>query len=151
LKPRAKGEEKPGKAIAKSAGGARWLSKLFKRLRILIALAIILTPIAAAGQALSPKEKTTLEALVSLSAIKPIGEYSALNLEFDYLNQSTALAYYSTSSQLTQRWRFEATETWPVTPRIAIVAQVERDIVSSNLPLYAYNSTSVLIGPQIRF
>jgi len=31
------------------------------------------------------------------------------------------------------------------------VLQVERDIISSNLPLYAYNSTSVLIGPQIRF
>jgi hypothetical protein len=146
------------------------------------------------------------DALVSLSVTKPIGEYSALNLEFDYLDQSTALAFYtnnsyavsgsyqirypapfkihtdplqtsfflgrawsnyaapdpccntsgsssvfSTSSQLTQRWRFGATEIWPVTPRIAIVAQVERDIVSSNLPLYAYNSTSVLIGPQIRF
>ena len=144
--------------------------------------------------------------LVSLSVTKPVGAYSALNLEFDYLNQSTALAFYtntsyavsgsyqirypapfkihtdplqtsfflgrawsnyaapdpccntsgsssvfSTSSQLTQRWRFGATEIWPVTPRIAIVAQVERDIVSSNLSLYAYNSTSVLIGPQIRF
>jgi tetratricopeptide (TPR) repeat protein len=144
--------------------------------------------------------------LVSLSATKPIGEYSALNLEFDYLNQSAALAYYtnssyavsgsyqisypapfklttgpwqstffvgrawsyyaapdpccntsgspvvfSTSSQLTQRWRFGVTETWPVTPRIAIVAQVGRDIVSSNLSLYAYNNTSVLFGPQIRF
>jgi hypothetical protein len=37
-----------------------------------------------------------------------------------------------------------------VSPRIAIVAQVERDIVSSNLPVYAYNSTSVLVGPPIR-
>ena len=55
------------------------------------------------------------------------------------------------SSQLTQRWRFGVTETWPVTPRIAIVVQVGRDIVSSNLSLYAYNNTSVLIGPQIRF
>jgi tetratricopeptide (TPR) repeat protein len=146
------------------------------------------------------------DALVSLSATKPVGENSAVNLEFDYLDQSTALAYYtntsyavsgsyqiryqapfriptdpwqssfflgrawsyyaapdpccstsgsrfvfSTSSQLTQRWRFGFTETWPVSPRIAIVAQVERDIVSSNLPLYAYNNTSVLVGPQIRF
>jgi hypothetical protein len=38
-----------------------------------------------------------------------------------------------------------------VLPNIAIVLQVERDIISSNLPLYAYNNTSVLIGPQIRF
>jgi hypothetical protein len=146
------------------------------------------------------------DALVSLSVTKPIGEYSLLNLEFDYLDQSTMLDFYtntsyavsgsyqirypppfkisaepwqttfflgrawsyyaapdpccntsgsptvfSTSSQLTQRWRFGVTETWPMTPRIAIVVQVGRDIVSSNLPLYAYNNTSVLIGPQIRF
>ena len=31
------------------------------------------------------------------------------------------------------------------------VAQLERDIVSSNLSLYDYNNTSILIGPQIRF
>jgi len=29
--------------------------------------------------------------------------------------------------------------------------QLQRDIVSSNLPLYAYTSNSVLVGPQIRF
>jgi hypothetical protein len=55
------------------------------------------------------------------------------------------------SSQLTQRWRFGVTQTWQVLPNTAIIVQVERDIISSNLPLYAYNSTSVLIGPQIRF
>jgi hypothetical protein len=38
-----------------------------------------------------------------------------------------------------------------VLPTVAIVAQLERDIVSSNLTLYAYSSTSFLIGPQIRF
>ncbi len=58
---------------------------------------------------------------------------------------------FSPSSQLTQRWRFGFTQTWPVSAKIAIVFQVERDIVSSNLPLYAYTNTSVLIGPQIRF
>ncbi len=55
------------------------------------------------------------------------------------------------STQLTQRWRFGVTQTWPVTATIAVVAQLERDIVSSNLPLYSYNNTSILIGPQIRF
>jgi hypothetical protein len=142
--------------------------------------------------------------LVSLSVTKPVSEYSTLNLEFDYINQSAMLDFYTNTSyavsgsyqisypvpfkittypwqttlflgrawsyyaapdpccntssttlgfstQLTQRWRFGVTETWPVTPRIAIVVQVGRDIVSSNLPLYAYNNTSVLIGPQIRF
>jgi hypothetical protein len=145
--------------------------------------------------------------LVSLQAIKPINESSALNLEFDYLDQSTQFNYYTNmsyavagsyriryddplgnqwetspylgrlwsnyrapdpccvtaanpataafpsgfSSQLTQRWRFGVTQTWQVLPNAAIVVQLERDIISSNLPLYAYTSTSVLIGPQIRF
>jgi hypothetical protein len=145
--------------------------------------------------------------LVSLQATKPVTANSALNLEFDYLDQSTQLNFYTNmsyavagsyriryddplgltpyswessaflgrlwsnyaapdpccvtgpiiafpagfSSQLTQRWRFGATQTWQVLPNAAIVLQVERDIISSNLPLYAYNNTSVLIGPQIRF
>jgi hypothetical protein len=55
------------------------------------------------------------------------------------------------STQLTQRWRFGFTQTVPVQPNIAIVLQVQRDIVSSNLPLYAYTNTSVLLGPQINF
>ena len=55
------------------------------------------------------------------------------------------------SSQLTQRWRFGVTQTWQVLANTAIVLQLERDIISSNLPLYAYTNTSVLIGPQIRF
>jgi len=145
--------------------------------------------------------------LVSLSATKPITANSTLNLQFDYLDQSTQLPFYtnnsyaiagsywvryddpirltpspwetsiflgrawsnyaspdpccntsgnpaiffSTSSQLTQRWRFGVTQTLPVAANAAIVVQLERDIVSSNLPLYAYTNTSVLIGPQIRF
>jgi hypothetical protein len=150
--------------------------------------------------------------LVSLQASKPITENSALNLQFDYLDQSTQLAFYTSvnyavsgsyriryddplgvtkypwessvfvgrlwsnyaapdpccvtgstfdpatdttvstfSPQLTQRWRFGVTQTWQVLPNASIVVQVERDIISSNLPLYAYNNTSVLIGPQIRF
>jgi hypothetical protein len=145
--------------------------------------------------------------LVSVSATKPVAANAALNLEFDYLDQTTRLAYYtnstyavvgayrlhydapfrvtgypwetslflgrawsiyaspdpccntssdpetmfSASSQLTQRWRFGLTEAVAVTPRIALVLQLERDIVSSNLPIYAYTSNSVLLGPQIRF
>ena len=148
--------------------------------------------------------------LVSLQVTKPITENQAVNLQFDYLDQSTQANFYtnmsyavagsyriryddplgitqyqwetspfggrlwsnyaapdpccvttSTSStvafpsgfstQLTQRWRFGVTQTWQVLPNTAIVLQLERDIISSNLPLYAYNNTSVLIGPQIRF
>ena len=58
---------------------------------------------------------------------------------------------FSPSSQLTQRWRFGFTEAVPVTPRIAIILQLERDIISSNLPIYAYTNNSILLGPQIRF
>jgi hypothetical protein len=152
--------------------------------------------------------------IVSLQVTKPITPNSALNLQFDYLDQSTQLGFYTNmsyavsgayrirydapfalsqypwessafvgrlwsnyaapdpccvtgahvvdtdegpatvatfSSQLTQRWRFGVTQTWQVLPKIAVVLQVERDIISSNLPLYAYNNTSVLIGPQVRF
>jgi hypothetical protein len=150
--------------------------------------------------------------LLSLQATKAVTANSAINLEFDYLDQSTQLGFYTNmsyavsgsyrirydapfgitkypwessgflgrlwsnyaapdpccvtgthfdpatdttvatfSSQLTQRWRFGLTQTWQVLPNIAIVLQLERDIVSSNLPLYAYNNSSVLIGPQIRF
>ncbi len=150
--------------------------------------------------------------LVSFSATKPVADNAVLNIEFDYLNQSTAFDYYTNStyamigayrihydapfkvtpypwetslflgrawsiyaapdpccvtgtqfdpvtntiteffsSQLTQRWRFGITEAVPVTRRIAIVVQLERDIVSSNLPIYGYTSNSVLLGPQIRF
>jgi hypothetical protein len=145
--------------------------------------------------------------LVSLSATKPVTANSTLNLQFDYLDQSTQLPFYtnnsyaiagtywiryddpigitpnpwetsiflgrawsnyaspdpccntsgnpsmffSASSQLTRRWRFGFTQTLPVAANAAIVLQLERDIVSSNLPLYAYTNTSVLLGPQIRF
>jgi hypothetical protein len=148
--------------------------------------------------------------LVSLQAAKPINATSALNLEFDYLDQSTQANFYTSmsyavagayriryddplgitkyqwetspyvgrlwsnyaapdpccvttttpatvaypsgfSSQLTQRWRFGVTQTWQVLANAAIVVQLERDIISSNLPLYAYSNTSVLIGTQIRF
>ena len=141
--------------------------------------------------------------LVSLQATKPLTPNSALSFQFDYLNQSTRLAFYANrsyavtgayriryedpfgitsttwettpflgrvwsyydapdpccvtgpnggiSTQLTQRWRFGLTHTLALTPTVGIVVQAERDIVSSNLPLYAYNSTTFLIGPQIRF
>lgn len=144
--------------------------------------------------------------LLSLSATKPITANSALNLQFDYLDQQTRLPYFtnvtyavtgayrihydaplavthypwesslflgrawslyaspdpccntsgnplvfSPSSQSTQRWRFGFTQAVPVTPDIAVVLQLERDIVSSNLPIYAYTNNSFLLGPQIRF
>ena len=55
------------------------------------------------------------------------------------------------STQLTQRWRFGLSQVIPIQANISLVLQVERDIISSNLPLYAYNNTSILVGPQINF
>ena len=49
-----------------------------------------------------------------------------------------------------RHWRFGITQSFPVSQDVAIVVQVQRDIVSS-LPLYNYTSNSVLVGPQIRF
>jgi tetratricopeptide (TPR) repeat protein len=150
--------------------------------------------------------------LLSVSLNKPVAANALLNLEFDYLDQTTKFSYYanstyaviaayrmnydapfkltafpwetslflgrawsiyrspdpccvtgthfdpetgttveSFSSQLTQRWRFGLTEAVAVTPRVSMVLQLERDIVSSNLPIYAYTSSSILLGPQIRF
>jgi hypothetical protein len=144
--------------------------------------------------------------IVTLSLTKPITTNSALSLEFDYLNQSTRLAYYanqnyavsagyriryddptgwvnlpwetsifgsrswalydapdpccntsgstvffSPSTRYDRHWRFGATQSFQVLENVAIVVQVQRDIISSNLPIYAYTSNSVLVGPQIRF
>ncbi|HVH80273.1 MAG TPA: tetratricopeptide repeat protein [Stellaceae bacterium] len=55
------------------------------------------------------------------------------------------------SSRDDRRWRFGITEGVQVTDNIEAIIQFQRDIVSSNLPLYGYTSNSVVIGPQIRF
>lgn len=55
------------------------------------------------------------------------------------------------SERLDRHWRFGLTQSVQVSENIAIVLQLQRDIVSSNLPLYSYTSNSALIGPQIRF
>jgi hypothetical protein len=48
-------------------------------------------------------------------------------------------------------WRFGVTQAFQVSDNVAVLLQLQRNIVSSNLPLYAYTSDSILIGPQIRF
>lgn len=50
-----------------------------------------------------------------------------------------------------RRWKFGIIQGVQVTDSIELIAQFERDIVSSNLPLYGYTSNSVVIGPQIKF
>jgi len=55
------------------------------------------------------------------------------------------------SNRYDRHWRFGITQRFPVATNISLVLQLERDIVSSNLPIYGYTSNSVLLGPQIRF
>ena len=50
-----------------------------------------------------------------------------------------------------RHWRFGVTQAFPVNDRFTLIAQIQRDIVSSNLPIYAYTSNSALIGAQIKF
>lgn len=50
-----------------------------------------------------------------------------------------------------RHWRIGMTQSFPVTDRVSVIAQVQRDVVSSNLPIYAYTSNSALIGAQIKF
>jgi hypothetical protein len=57
----------------------------------------------------------------------------------------------SFSSRNDHRWRFGIAQVFQITDRIGLVVQAQRDIVSSNLPLYGYTSNSVIVGPQFRF
>jgi tetratricopeptide (TPR) repeat protein len=56
-----------------------------------------------------------------------------------------------TSNRFDRRWRFGITQSFPVSTDIAVVVQLQRDIVSSNVPLFAYTNNSLLVGPQFRF
>lgn len=69
------------------------------------------------------------------------------------VTSSNPVGFYPSgfSNRYDRRWSFGVRHTIIVSPHTSIVLQLERDIVSSNLPLYAYTSNSVLVGPQIRF
>jgi hypothetical protein len=66
-------------------------------------------------------------------------------------NTSGSSLFFSPSDRFDRHWRFGVTQSLQVAQNIAVVLQLQRDIVSSNLPIYGYTSDSVLIGPQIRF
>lgn len=55
------------------------------------------------------------------------------------------------SSRDDRRWRFGIVEGMQVADNVELILQVERDVVSSNLSLYAYTSNSVVVGSQIKF
>jgi hypothetical protein len=64
---------------------------------------------------------------------------------------TSGTATFSPSTRFDRRWRFGLTHALIFSPRMALIIQLERDIVSSNLPLYRYTSDSFLIGPEILF
>jgi tetratricopeptide (TPR) repeat protein len=66
-------------------------------------------------------------------------------------NTSGSSTVFSPSSRDDRHWRFGVTQSFQVAQNIAVVLQLQRDIVSSNLSIYGYTSDSVLIGPQIHF
>jgi hypothetical protein len=66
-------------------------------------------------------------------------------------NTSGSSVIFSASDRYDRHWRFGVSQSVQVAPNIAIVIQAQRDIVSSNLSIYAYTSNSFLLGPQIRF
>lgn len=66
-------------------------------------------------------------------------------------NTSSTPGLFGESTQRTSRWRFGVTQVFQVADNLGVFVQAQRDIVSSNLPFYAYTSNSVLIGPQFRF
>jgi tetratricopeptide (TPR) repeat protein len=55
------------------------------------------------------------------------------------------------SNRFDRRWRLAVAQTFPVTADVAVVLQLQRDIVSSNVPLYHYTNNTVLLGTQVRF
>jgi tetratricopeptide (TPR) repeat protein len=64
---------------------------------------------------------------------------------------TSGTAVFSPSTRHDRHWRFGFTNALVVSPSTAIILQVQRDVVSSNLPIYGYTSDSVIIGPQVRF
>jgi Tetratricopeptide repeat len=59
--------------------------------------------------------------------------------------------FLSASPRYDRRWRLGLSQVFQVSDNLGVVLQLQRDIVSSNIPLYAYTSNSVLIGPVLRF
>jgi hypothetical protein len=50
-----------------------------------------------------------------------------------------------------RRWRLTATQNVPITERIGIFFELQRDVVSSTLPNFAYSNVSVVLGPKFLF
>src|SRR5262249_31767654 len=98
-----KDEEKLVKSVDKSVRRVWWPGKFFHRIQILLALAIILTPIAAAAQALSPKEKATLEAQKNALFQQMLRNPDNLDVAFAYAGVSARLGDYEAAVAALER------------------------------------------------
>ena len=61
------------------------------------------------------------------------------------------LLFFTPSRRYDRHWRFGITQNIQIADSVSLIVQLQRDVVSSNLPLYAYTSNSLLVGPQFRF
>jgi hypothetical protein len=66
-------------------------------------------------------------------------------------NTSGSSTMSSTSARDHRHWRFGFTQSFQLTGNTALVTQLQRDIVSSNLPLYRYTSNSFLVDLKVSF
>jgi fibronectin-binding autotransporter adhesin len=66
-------------------------------------------------------------------------------------NTSGSSTMFSTSARDDRHWRFGITQSFQLTANTALVTQLQRDIVSSNLPLYGYSSDSLLVDLKVSF
>jgi hypothetical protein len=64
---------------------------------------------------------------------------------------SGVLGAPSFSNRFDRHTRIGLTQSFPITDRFSVIAQLQRDVVSSNLSIYAYTSNSALVGGQIKF
>lgn len=55
------------------------------------------------------------------------------------------------TTRVDNHWRFGVTQSFQVLRNLAVVLQLQRDIVGSSLGIYSYTSDSVTVGPQFKF
>jgi hypothetical protein len=66
-------------------------------------------------------------------------------------NTSGSAASPSSSARDDRHWRFGVAQTFGLTDSTTLALQFQRDIVSSNLPIYGYTSNSFLADLKVRF
>jgi hypothetical protein len=50
-----------------------------------------------------------------------------------------------------RRWRLTATQNVPITEQLGVYLELQRDVISSTLPNFAYSNISIVMGPRLNF